>query len=76
MMEYSMQRGKDLTCIVPLTNEYLKPFNRVNRIVLVDEDRSIEEGTRVFDKKGLDIFFSLQDEGRTLKIFVNRKYEN
>ena len=76
MMEYSMQRGKDLTGIVPLTNEYLKPFNRVNRIVLVDEDRSIEEGTRVFDKKGLDIFFSLQDEGRTLKIFVNRKYEN
>lgn len=71
-----MQRGKDLTGIVPLTNEYLKPFNRVNRIVLVDEDRSIEEGTRVFDKKGLDIFFSLQDEGRTLKIFVNRKYEN
>ena len=59
-----------------LSYDDLLPFRLVNRIVLVDEDRSIEEGTRVFDKKGLDIYFSLQDDGRTLKIFVSERHGN
>lgn len=50
------------------------PTNTITRVVLVDYTRSIEQGAVVYEKldKDMKVELSLQDNSRTLKIFINK----
>lgn len=52
-------------------------FPKINRIEVIDHTKPLEEGggrAYVFwEKKPVSVYFQVQDDGKTLKIFINKK---
>lgn len=50
--------------------------SKVNRIEVIDHTKSFEQGggrAYVFWEDGVNVELSLQDDGRTLKVFISKK---
>jgi len=53
----------------------MKKMKKVNRVEVIDHTKSVEDGGgRAYVKweDELDVAIDIQDEGRTLKIFINK----
>ena len=53
----------------------MKKMKKINRVEVIDHTKSVEDGGgRAYVKweDELDVAIDIQDEGRTLKIFINK----